>query len=223
MKKTLLFLLSCLFLVLMSCSKDDDKDSEDGTTDTPQSTDGKVTFLKKYEVKSGIIKFTEYSDILDETTTYKVFFDEYGGKEVKYEYDAKGALTDITMEKGDGWYYQISIKNGGTKTSSPYADGTEMKFDLNWTEKQKTEYNFKMLSDTTIAGKVCKRYSMDASESISGIYAGYKGVTLYQKSISKGSFTFYVEAKAVSFEENVAINDTVWKLPANITITESKY
>lgn len=220
MKKTLLFLLSCLFLVLMSCSKDDDKDSTDGTTDDTGTTDGKVSFTKKYEIKSGVIKFTEYSDILGETTSYKVFFDEYGGKEAKYEYDTNGALTDITMEKGDGWFYQISIKYGGTKTSSTYADGTEMKFDLNWSDSQKAEYNFKMISDTTIAGKTCKRYSMDASKTTSGIFGGYKGVTLYQKSISKGTLSFYVESKAVSFEENVAINDTVWKLPTNITITE---
>jgi hypothetical protein len=207
----------------MSCSKDEDKDSTDGTKDDTGTTDGKVSFAKKYEIKSGVIKFTEYSDILDETTTYKVFFDEYGGKEAKYEYDAKGTLTDITMEKGDGWYYQINIKNGGSKTSSTYANGTEMEFDLNWSDNQKAKYNFKMINDTTIAGKSCKRYSIDASETISGIYGGYKGITLYQKSISKGSFNFYVEAKAVSFEENVAINDTVWKLPTNITITESKY
>ena len=216
--KRALFLLICLPLMFTQCSKDD---SGNGTDDP---SNGDVTLMKKYEIEKGIITFESSDDLSNEVSMYKIFFTDYGAKEVKYEYNAEGVLEEITMQKGDGWFYQISLKyGGGTKSESLYANGTEMQFDFeDWSESIKEEYNCRQLADTTICGKTCQAYYYEASTSTSAVAAGYKGITLYFRVQYNSGLMFTVINRAISLEENVAISDTVWNLPANITITESK-
>jgi hypothetical protein len=202
-------------MLFANCSKDNAGDDTGGTTNPD------VTLSHKYEVEKGIITFESYNDLMDETNVYKVFFTDYGAREVKYEYSPEGVLEEITMQKGDGWFYQVSIKYGGaTKSKSTYATGTEMQFTTDWSASQIEEYNYKLLNDTTVCGRSCKMYSYETSSTLSAIAAGYKGITLYFKVMSRSQFSFDVINRAVSFQENAAVNDTVWKLPANITITE---
>lgn len=147
-----------------------------------------------------------------------VYFDEYGAKEAKYQYDDMNVLTDIVMQKADGWFYQISPEHGGgVKTKNTVANGTEGRFIYEWTPQEKEDYDYVLLADTIVCGKTCKKYSF-TTESLSGINAGYKGITLYTKGILGGALNIVSVSSAYSIEENAVIPDSIWNLPVNIPI-----
>lgn len=220
MRKLFYFLLCLAAVTAWSCSKDDDDNdaADEGTKDG-------VTLYKKYEVKSGIIKFNSYvlfsSSTWNDTSSYIVYFDEYGAKEVNYNYDNEGKLTDISMVKGDGWHYSIDLEEKtGIKTKSSLATGTEMQFSLEFSDNYKSEHNFQIKNDTSVCGKTCQMYTFNSTESTLAITAGYKGIVLYYN-VKTSSMDIIDDA--YSFEENVAIPASVWEIPADVKITESEY
>ena len=198
-------MLSLTAITFASCSKKEDT-VDPGNNDTT-GNNGNIELIKKYEIKSGIISFNVINSLTDDVNTYKLYFDEYGAKEAKYEYNSKGVLETVTMQKADGWEYTVSIKNkAGEKRAEQYASGVEAEFSLeSWSDKYKTEYKLTALADTIIAGKTCKFYSYITS-GIPVRNAGYKGIQLYYKVINtSSSFSFSAGFDATKIEENVAI------------------
>jgi Zn/Cd-binding protein ZinT len=210
MKKLIYLVFTFVLFSLVSCTKDDGPSGSQ-----PEDS---VTLMKKYEIKSGIVHFNVESN-LGITYSYVVYFDEYGAKEAKYQYDDMNVLTDIVMQKADGWFYQVSPKyGGGIKTRSTYANGTEGRFVFEWAQQEIEKYNYVLLSDTMICGNTCKKYSFTSSETLSGVNAGCKGITLYSKAIMTMGIYVVSVSSAYAFEENAAIPDSIWNLPANIPI-----
>jgi hypothetical protein len=200
-----------------ACSKKDDAGAD--STDLSGNTDGNVTLMKKYDVEKGIIVMKHTNTLADLVYFDTIYFKEYGAIEVKYTYDDDGkTLKELEMQVGDGFLYQINmISKTGMKSSAIYASGTEFSPDFEtWPTAEITKNNVKTLTDTTIVGKTCKFHYYNPSSTPTKV-ADYKGVVLFFETSMTGTFNFTTTSLCVSYEDNVTIPDSKFKIPAGIT------
>ena len=171
----------------------------------------------RYELKSGIIKRTmEMFGQKYETTQY---FDDNGKVEASlFSMDVQGTTTRMhTITKGDV-STMINLDNKtGRKMTMPFKP---INF-LNTTQEMKDQYKLKELEgEETIAGKPCKKYSMEIEmmgQSVSVTSWVWKGMAL--KSVSSvGGMTITDEATEI--KENVAVDAANFVVPADVTIEE---
>jgi hypothetical protein len=200
MKRLLQYSLICLILIASSC----------GSKGT-----------KKYGIKSGIITFSV--EIMSEKEVKKVYFDDYGVKETSEVY-VNEKLTQKLINKADGFVYLLEVdKNTGVKSKHAMATGTEMKFDVSESsipDSIKKQYNFVKLPNETVCGKDCEVFSTEY-QNMKAKYAGWNGIILLiESSMQMGQASMNSKTIATKIEENVAIPQSVWDVPAGIKMTE---
>jgi hypothetical protein len=222
MKNLFLFILIGLFMIATSCGNKGKK-QESGQTAAPSGTESQASasVVKKYGVKSGIITFSLETNMGGPKLVKKVYFDDYGTRETAETF-VDDKLQDKTINKGDGYFYQIR-NNSGTKTKQAAASGTEMKFDFSETafpENMKKEYNLSKLPNETICGKDCEVFSTEYQK-MKTKYAGWNGITLLLDTSSPmGNSIMTSRMIATEFQDNVAIPASVWEIPAGIKMIE---
>lgn len=230
MKKTATLLLA---VILFACNNNETaKTSEEQqsaakdkaaemTNGATNSTATAPSGHKKYDLKSGIITFETKGSMGSDPipkTKQVLYFDDYGAKECQeiYKIDeatGKETLTDRDFEK-DGFRYIISYENkGGIKTTgSGY--GIVSPFVMS---KAKTQ-NAKELSDETIAGKLCKGFSMNSPSGNITMY-GWNKITL--KTITDNAqYKMKSETVATKIEENVSIPADKFEVPKDVKMTD---
>ncbi len=200
MKRILQYSLICLLIMATSC----------GTKGT-----------KKYSIKSGIITFSV--EIMSEKQVKKVYFDDYGVKETSEVY-VNEKLTQKLINKADGFVYLLDFdKNTGVKSKHAMATGTEMKFDVSESsipDSIKKQYHFAKLPNEMICGKDCEVFTTEF-QNMKAKYAGWNGIILLTESnMQMGKISMDSKTIATKIEENVAIPQSVWDIPAGIKLTE---
>jgi hypothetical protein len=226
MKKN--FTLSAIIILFifsaMNCKKDDNKDN---TSDSSAISNTNTTVKEKYGIKSAIVTYNEHMDmggglISDTKTIY--YFDNYGVNESKEEFNGDN-LKSRTYSK-DGYIYDVSFGDKSvTKTQDKYGSGIEDKFEI--LETYKTDSRWKILADTTIAGKTCQYYSFSTTTKIGGNdvvvtskTAGYKGIKFYELSMVDD---LPVVNSVQKYEEGASIPASAFTYPSEFTVAELKY
>jgi hypothetical protein len=170
--------------------------------------------FKKYDLRSGIITFKVSGR--ESGSSKKVYFDNFGNKEVSYIY-RKGKLSEKWVNNNDGTFYTLdysSMTGARRKASRP---GTEDRFDIEeMPEDMFKENKVKSLADTVFAEKPCKLYSME-SGGIKTIKGGW-GYIMFFLSTEVADFKY--STIATELEENAMIPDSVYLIPANFTVKE---
>jgi hypothetical protein len=221
MKKINLLFLLCLMIGIAACSGKANKESSPADSVAPVEP-ATVAAAHKYGIKSGIITYTQESSLQDKKNKKVVYFDDFGAKETS-ELFIDEVLNDKVMNNGDGFFYQISIKNGGKKTANTSASGTEMKFDASntaWPDQVQKDYGFKKLPNETICGKDCEVFSTD-NNGTQGKFAGWNGILMMLETKSKfGNSVMTTRTTASEIKENVEIPASVWEIPAGVKMFE---
>lgn len=181
----------------------------------PGENPGK-TVLKKYPVKSGVIRF-ERTGISDKVKIM-VYFDNYGITERNETYNSEGNVEEIKIADGEKMYV-INFKYSEDKIAyitGPGKFGTEMKFVAEpfTSEEDIAKYQFKKLPNMNVAGKNCEAYST-ATATGEVIFAGWSNICLYSETKSK-----YGDSKTVAVEinENVPVDPGFFKIPEGFEI-----
>jgi hypothetical protein len=220
MKKTLFPLVLFCLLIASSCGN---KQSQDQSAAV--SADEQTSLLPdhKYGVKSGILIFKIENSLMKMNMERRVYFDDYGAKEAAEVY-TDGILKEKTMNKGDGFFYQLNIENkAGTRTKNRAANGTELKFDIGeyaWPEKTRKEFNFVKQPNETICGKDCEVYTTESS-GMKAKYAGWNGILFLLNTESPmGNGVLKTQTYAVEFKENPDITASLWEIPVGFNISE---
>ncbi|MEJ2633966.1 MAG: hypothetical protein P8184_01585 [Calditrichia bacterium] len=170
---------------------------------------------KKYDVKSGIIKF-EVKD-MSGTRQEIVYFDDYGTKERIETYKPDGNLRETRFTDGQKMY----VINEYTPPNTAYimtehaTNGTEMRFDKEgFQPEQKEKYKYQDKPDMTVAGKNCSAYYMETDYG-KAIFAGWSHITLYH---SQETPYGNILKQAVSLEENAGIPADKFAVPAGYEV-----
>ena len=176
---------------------------------------------KKYDLKSGIITFETKGSVGDDhtpTTKQVLYFDDYGAKECqeKFKIDeatGKEILTDRDFEL-DGFRYIISFEEKTGMKTKGSGHGVASPFVMSEAATQKA----KGLADETIAGKVCKGFSMVTPSGNIAMY-GWNKITL--KTITDNTeYKIKSETVATKIEENVSIPTDKFQVPKDVKMTD---
>ena len=221
MKRIFQYSLIGLLMISASCGNKGSKTPTDQAT--PKADQNQMTGMhsKKYGVKSGIITFSV--EIMGEKQIKKVYFDDYGAKETSEVY-INDKLTQKLINKIDGFVYLLDVEKGtGIISKHAMATGTEMKFDISEgsiPDSIKKEYNFVKLPNETICGKDCEVFSTEFQK-MKTKYAGWNGIILLtENTMVMESKSITTKTTATKIDENVAIPESVWDVPAGIKLTE---
>ncbi len=218
-KKLLLFF--AISFVLSSCgdSVEQKKVSVSETMSKTQNNEiiNKAKLIvKKYSMKSGMITYKN-SGSLGESKAI-VYFDDFGIKERKEEYNSKGELEEVKFTDGKNMYV-INPNGDYSKVAFIMGSGvmgTEMKFDPApfKSNKSKERNGYERLDKREILGKRCEAYSAKNNMGKS-MFAGWNGILLYSKVIVKNDA---YETIAVEFKENINIEEALFKVPDGYTV-----
>ncbi|MCB9033840.1 MAG: hypothetical protein H6553_08390 [Chitinophagales bacterium] len=214
LKKTRQLLIFIVMIVALFTACKTKSNNEDNTVNTDHAMD----------LKSAILKTKTVIEPLG-TTMLTMYIDDYGKlskQVVDMPMEIAGQHFDaqqITITK-DGYVY--SWENGSTVGQKTKLKKGEFDLKNNFSfksmsDEMKKQYKVKELGTETIDGKVCNVYSMELNQ-FEGTYYIYKDLPL--KFIMQTKEGNKVESNLVSFEENVAIPDSVFAIPNNIQFTE---
>jgi len=187
-------LLLTFFVGALACS-----DSEDPTP---------IETHRKYEIKSGIVRYN--SDYLGFVATKIVYFDDYGAKERVETYE--GEMLASCLFSDGHTRYNLNIEQKIAFVIDHEGEyGWEMDFP-SWDEIQQFpdyDEDYTKLDNMTIAGKDCEAFRYQDI----AVFAGWKGLTLYQQ--SEG-----VVIEAYEVEEDVTHDASLFKVPDGYTIQD---
>lgn len=169
--------------------------------------------VKKYELKSGIIK--NVSNALGQEIETQIFFDDYGALETtktRTEIPGKGVV-EITTISRDGKVYMIN------PMMKPSVQEIDVKVDenvnyLNLTDAAKKKYKIEDLGTEKIGDRECTKYSQIVDQS--GIKAKatiwvWKGITIKTSIKIMG---MEMTTEAVEIQENAYILPITFEVPA---------
>ena len=170
----------------------------------------------KYELKSAIIK--KSMEMFGQKMDATLYFDDYGKMEsVSMTMEMQGTSMRMrTITKGD----VITVLNLDNKTGNKITLPESSINFLKLTQEAKDKYKVKELGDETIAGKPCKKYSMEMSQmgqDVSVTTWIWKGIAL--KTISEAAGMSITET-ATDIKENVAVDVENFAIPSDFSIQE---
>ena len=173
----------------------------------------------KYEIKSGIIKSTSDMGQGSESILY---FDDYGKKEatVASRPNRDGGTVKMRTITKDGQRISINLDE---KTASSFPMRESINY-LKLTQEVKDRNKIKELGDETVAGKPCKKYSLEVANRMGGgdqtstmtVWI-WKGITLKSTS-SFGERT--MTSTATEIQENATVAADLFTVPSGITVEE---
>ena len=198
MKTRIAIALTCVILLALPCA-------------TPAQT-------KKYDIKSGIITF-DYTIIMGKTkitNKIMVYFDDYGMKECKEEYE-DNKLTKSFFSDGKTLYTVIHATKTAFKRGDAFR-GTELRFDVNEiSAKEIASGKAKKLNNITVAGKTCESFERRGSSDRT-VLAGWNHIVLLT---DYDAGTMKSTTKAVSIQENVSVPPDKFMVPTGYKVQQS--
>ena len=173
----------------------------------------------KYEIKSAIIK--KSVEMFGQKTESTTFFDDYGKLEARLsEWVWEGSTTHMRTITTDEKMTMINLDN---KTAFVIQSEEKPVNFLKLTKDIIDKHKIKELGTEDIAGKPCKKYSMEASQmgqSVSATVWIWKGITLKTTS-SFNDMT--ITETATDIKENATVDAEMFKVPKDITIQDSPW
>jgi len=189
----------------------------------------------KYEFKTAIIKMESSFGGTKYPST--VYVDDFGKKEaresVRNDRDGNAsnmlsitegttttsvnltAKTAFKMELGQGGQGQGGVRLGGQGQSINY---------LKLTPEIKAALNIKELGEETVAGKPCKKYSMEMTfgdRTMKSTYWVWKGYVVKSETLGEdGNVT--MSSIATEIQENVTVPASKFVVPSGITVQEGR-
>ena len=167
---------------------------------------------KRYEIKSGIIKFIS-STGGNETEETK-YFDDYGAMEsMVFTTEIPGLVKydTYTITKGDKAWFVTDTE--GTKSVKAFDNPTSDLNFLNPTSQTIEKYKMEEIGEETFLDRPCKKFTYETTQgrkTCQWTVWVYKGVTL--KSVAKiGRRDVLVEA--TEFQEDVSVPANVFEIP----------
>ena len=224
MKTILQYTLVIILIISASCGKKGNKIGINETAvSNPDDNRTIASHARKYGIKSGIITFSVETNLVPEKQIKKVYFDDFGARETSEKY-RNDKLVEKLINKADGYVYLLAVdRNSGIRSKHAMATGTEMKFDLSdgsWSDDMKKQYNFARFPNENICGKDCEIFTTEY-EKMKARYAGWNGILLMIETSSPvGNTNMTTKSVATRIEENAVIPESVWEVPAGISIIE---
>jgi len=221
MKKSFFLILVFSFFIFTACNENsnDDKSNSDSTkTENNNDVSGNTTG-NKYQVKSGVVTYK--TEILGMEQKVVLTFDDFGAKEVTDTYMEIMGISDQSRSMIiDGYSYTLNLKEKtGTKIKVPANANTANIDFTNLTEEMSKEMSIKKEGKETFLGKECDVFSMDYKKiDTKGKYWVWKGVSIKSDMTAMG---MNILMEAVSIDENAKIDQTIFEIPKDFTITEN--
>ena len=235
MNKRLLSFASVTSLLLVSfffaaCTHEEEKQAgESPTTTTSEKELPPATKLtgtpKRYDVKSGIVKYNIQADMMEGTET--LYFDDYGRTEAKYtdiQMNVPGMPPGMAEQQQltimrDGYLYNIDRKtNEGTKVEDTISK--QMMEEMGKKDmKEVGDFAMKALDgiekgEDTVAGYDCDLWLLQALSSTNCVY---KGVSLRAETNVNG-LNMLFEAESAEFDINVPKEKL--EVPSGVRLSE---
>ena len=223
-------------LLFSSCASDSEKTVSNGTeqkTEKQTIDSAAITDTShRYDVKSGIVHYKPMTLSPGVTVTQTIYFDDYGKREIRESRSTATVAGSKTIEHsisildGDYTYSYIKEKTVDGKDVTPHKVQK-----LTLSEESKTmlylfgsglaaealkQYDYKEEGTETIAGFVGKKQSLapdKRNKSIRIFAVTYKNIPL-----KTDMPDFKIEAE--KFEENAAIDASLFELPSNYTVRD---
>jgi hypothetical protein len=222
-------ILSLAAMSLVSCGKSKDAAT---TTDSaahptasaaasatvaaaPAATSG------KYKLESGIVTSSMEMPSMKQSGTTVLYFDKHGAREALETISTmKIAGNAIQMHQlrfnKDGYVYMLDLANKtGVRTKGGSVVGSTNMADVS--ESLIKEYHIKKEGTETIAGKTCDMISMDDGKSMKGHVSTWNGITM-KTDVSVSGMP--MKTVVTKIEENSAIPDSKFEVPAGITVKD---
>jgi hypothetical protein len=198
----------------IGCTKEkDNADSTDIESNSMAATSEKPA-KAKYDLASGSITFT--MDEKEGPTIKKVYFEEYGKKEITELY-RNGSMTEKLINTGDGYLYSLNYENNTAIKRKSSMNGTEQRFDVEeMPEDMKKENQVKRLPDEIVADKKCISFSLE-SGGIKTIKSGTGHIILYLRTDMGGIVKSF---RATQIKENIKIPVEAYIVPEGFSIKE---
>jgi hypothetical protein len=217
MNNKIFYVLILGIFTILSCTETKKENSDDLQDDNQSASikTYKEPGFKKYDIRSGNITYSvEKAGV---NTIKKVYFDDYGSKEVSEIYN-NGYLIEKLINKGDGNLYTLDFKNNKGIKRKTSMHGTEQRFDIEeMPEDMKKENKVLQGADEKIIEKICKSYSME-SGGIKTTKSGY-GHIILRISTEMGG-TNKMRAIATEMNENIEIAENIFDIPENFSVKE---
>jgi hypothetical protein len=216
MKTARLFILISAFFLYICC-----KNSNQQQTTTPESGNNEVvaktstpaidasSTTKRYSVKSGNVVYKTSMGVVQ-----ALYFDDFGAKEAFVtEFDMGIAKIKETQIRKDGFQY---LFKEGEKT------GTKVKWITNDVDYNNLDvemmkrYKVKDLGNESIAGRKCKKYSIEFGSS--PMYTWIWNNIMIKSITKMAGAEMIIEATKI---EEGPVDAAIFEIPSNITFKES--
>ena len=173
----------------------------------------------KYEIKSAIIK--KSVEMFGQKTESTTFFDDYGKLEARLsDWVWEGSTTHMRTITTDENMTMINLDN---KTAFIIKHENKPVNFLKLTKEITDKHKIKELGTENIAGKPCKKYSMEATQmgqTVSATVWIWKGITL--KTTSSFNDMTMTET-ATEITENATVDPALFKVPQDVKIQDSPW
>lgn len=172
---------------------------------------------KLYEVKSG--KVTMQMDMMGQTITQEVYFDDYGAKQATVM-NMQGQKTRQITQDGSNIMINDADK---TAMRMPAMMGMGGQSNINWLnldEKTVKKNKIQEAGEEVIAGKTCKKYTykvMMMGQAVNATAWIYKGITL--KSSTSTDFGDMGQT-ATNVEENIQVDPSMFVIPEGVKVQD---
>ena len=168
----------------------------------------------RYELKSGIVKFNATSQGNQITATQ--YFDDYGKKEAALSVTGTALVkTEIkTIQFGDTVYQINMVMKMGQKTTLP---GKPVNY-LQLKSAIREKYKVQELGEETVAGKSCKKYSLEVSQAgqtVKTEVCVWKGLVL--KTVLKMGDVELMTQTATEVQENAEVDPKEFEVPEGVS------
>jgi hypothetical protein len=212
MKKVHLYLFAVIIALAACKGSNEQKNSGTGSDSTTAVSSAGTTApaaTKRYLIKSGCVV---YKSIMGAVQT--LYWDNYGAEEAMItEIDLGIAKSKSTQIRKEGFQYSFDDKQPkGTKTAWYTNDVDYSHIDPEMAER----YKLKDLGSETIAGKECKKYSIEMGSTPMTTWI-WNNIMI--KTVTKmGNSDMIIEATSIN---DSPVDPKVFEVPANITFTEN--
>ena len=168
----------------------------------------------RYELKSGIVKFNATSQGNQITATQ--YFDDYGKKEAALSVTGTALVkTEIkTIQFGDTVYQINMVMKMGQKTTLPEKPVNYLQL----TSAIREKYKVQELGEETVAGKSCKKYSLEVSQAgqtVKTEVCVWKGLVL--KTVLKMGDVELMTQTATEVQENAEVDPKEFEVPEGVS------
>ena len=169
----------------------------------------------RYELKSGAIKIEMTTQGLKMAGMQ--YFDDYGRKDAALVSAdmPMGKIEIKTLQFGDTLYSINLTQKMGQKVLSPMKPVNYMSL----TSEMVENYKIKEVGEETVAGKLCKKYTIEVTEAgqtVNGEVSVWKGIVL--KSVMKLGMIEISNQTAIEVQENVPVEPSMFEIPAGINV-----